>query len=87
MSRDIGETQYKLRLVPAIIADSNRDSIYLFDSRSATVKKVYTTRGVVYRKIRPVLDLMEPVMTGYSGETKDYIITKDEFEAITGKRP
>lgn len=89
MSELCSEDEYLIRTVPAKLTDSNRDSIYLFRSTDIKVGKTYTTRGAVFRKLKPVLDLMAPRPTPlpvYDG-IKDYVITKDEFEAITGKRP
>lgn len=86
MSREYGENEYLVRWVPGEITDSKRPSIYLFRKGDVTTKYVYSTRGRVYKKLKAVLDLMTPISEGYRA-TKDYILTKDEFESITGKRP
>lgn len=87
MLRDFNKDEYKVRWIPAKIAAAKRESIYLFRIEDVTVKIIYSSRSRVFQKIKPVLDLMQPIRTSTSTDIKDYVMTKDEFESITGKRP
>ena len=89
MSFSITDDEYLLRWVDGGVSRSGRSEIYLFRREDVACSKSFTTRSGTYRKLKPVLDLMTPLRDSHmdKGKIKNYLMTKDEFEAITGKRP
>lgn len=61
--------------------------LYVFGDPSQPMSSNHAESSETYKKLMPVLDLMEPQSRRVSTNTKDYYMTREEYVAITGEEP
>lgn len=81
------DDEYMLRVIPGGAIARAHDTIYLFKKGDVNIHKEYYANTAVFKKIKPILDLMDGEKYFHVPGVLDYILTKDEFESVTGKRP
>lgn len=81
------DDEYMVRFVPFRAIGRAGDTIFLFIKGALNAHKEYHAGTTTFKKIKPILDLMDGEDYYHVPGVLDYILTKDEFEAVTGKRP